>query len=260
MIKEIPILYSTMMAKAKVEKRKTQTRRVMNPQPADHLTFSAMILNGSMARFYNKGSDKLEIGNGVYDFKNPYGQPGDLLYCREAWCDSVPDHGYLYKADFGPEPVDWNWKPSLHMPKVAARIWDEVIRIRVERVADISEADCIAEGILFYDDKVLGRRYKDYEIAADGYGHPDHDYPSFDNAYASYRSLWQMINGEPKLTKDGYIVYPFNAECSKHFEGLTTWKGKPLTVVVNPWVWVIETKQLSVTGKPSSETDAVHRY
>ena len=59
-----------------------------------------------------------------------------------------------------------------------------------------------------------------------------------------------MINGKPKPTKTGFIVYPFDAICAKQFEGLTSWKGKPLTVVVNPWVWVIETKQLSVTGKP----------
>jgi len=163
----------------------------------------------------------------------PLCQPGDLLWGRES-VNKGQNGKFHYKADeLGPLD-DVKWTPSIHMPKIAARIWDEVISVRVERVADISESDAQAEGAEPAD-------------CCGAYFH-------------GFSKVWQKINGKPKATKTGYIVYPFDAEAGKEFEGVTTWKGKPLKVVINPWVWVIETKQLSVTGKPSSETDAVHRY
>ena len=113
----------------------------------------------------------------------PYGQPGDLLYVRETFCIETnfgldDEVGYPPPFDDGrpilwqeddemgrwweqchyraidpkPELVDEStdrmlgWKPSIHMPKWAARIWLEITSIRVERVQEITEADAIAEG------------------------------------------------------------------------------------------------------------------
>ncbi len=269
MRKEIPILYSTAMAQAKLAGRKTQTRRMsgldlVNACPGDW----------EYIRYWNecvKFCEKHNHPNELH-IRCPYGQPGDLLWGRESYRKyyvTEPGGGFdyskepvlEYKADGG-EMIYENdddgfhvfnkdgtekfisWKPSIHMPKEAARIWDEVTGIRVERVADIIEDDCRAEGIE---------------------PHPAGYYKNYLNEeratpYMSYRSLWQLINGKPKpiqskkggkLITTGYEVYPFDEQAAAEFQGITTWKGKPLTVITNPWVWVIESKQLSVTGKPA---------
>lgn len=113
----------------------------------------------------------------------------------------------------------WHKRLARFMPKSASRIWLEVTDIRVERLQDISEEDAISEGVLYYDDDVLGRRYKDYLTAANGYGHPEHDYPTFGCAKNSFKSLWLKINGP------------------------NSWKA-------NPFVWCVKFKVLSTTGKP----------
>lgn len=252
MRKEIPILYSTAMAQAKLAWRKSQTRRIIKPQPkvteGGYLTitnFDGMINPEFLSVF----------------LKCPYGQPGDLLWGRE----SFQEYGgaNFYKADGdeindGPLGCANKWKPSIHMPKEAARIWDEVTGLRPERVADISEEDAIAEGIEIgyhtFSDKSKHIAYRDYSK-------PDNKHEDyFSMPRNSFRSLWQLINGKPKpiqskkggkLITTGYEVYPFDEQAAAEFQGLTTWKGKPLTVITNPWVWVIESKQLSVTGKPA---------
>jgi len=253
MRKEIPILYSTVMAQAKLAWRKTQTRRIVKPQPiGDDLTWPVE-------------DSHIDIYDAVKCNQCPYGKPRDLLFGRETVANlniDFPDQDpyWVYKADLEHPnqhgPV--TWKPSIHMPKEAARIWDEVTGIRVERVADISEADAIAEGIewkiKFPEDHPNLKYYRDYmfkERFAAGISW---------GPKQSFKSLWRLINGSPKpiqskkggkLITTGYEVYPFDEQAAAEFQGLTTWKGKPLTVITNPWVWVIESKQLSVTGKPA---------
>lgn len=264
MKKEIPILYSTAMAQAKVAWRKTQTRRMsglekINECP-DDWTYTGYqegsVDHGTKRRngyrttgyiFHN--SNKA----GFIIIPSSYGQPGDLLWGRETF----QEYGgkYYYKADGeeingGPLGCANKWTPSLHMPKAAARIWDENTGIRAERVADISEEDCIAEGIeISKHSRTGGTIYKCYD------GQNDFEY----SPKESYKSLWQLINGKPKAIQErqngklvtiGYEVYPFDEYAAAEFAGLTTWKKKPLSVITNPWVWVIESKQLSVNGKP----------
>lgn len=83
----------------------------------------------------------------------PY-QPGDRLWVRETWADNIPGcpNGITYRADHidpkgdGPaNPI--KWRPSIHMPKKAARIWLEVTNVRVERLQEINNADRLKEGI-----------------------------------------------------------------------------------------------------------------
>jgi hypothetical protein len=81
-------------------------------------------------------------------------QPGDRLWVRETWAANIPGcpNGITYKADHidpkgdGPaNPI--KWKPSIHMPKAAARIWLEVVNVRVERLQEITYDDCLREGM-----------------------------------------------------------------------------------------------------------------
>jgi hypothetical protein len=76
------------------------------------------------------------------------------------------------------------------MPKAAARIWDEVVSVRAERLHEITEEDAIAEGIEYSDHVLTGGElrtmYKNYQNPDTGYMY---------NAVASYATLWESING-----------------------------------------------------------------
>uniref|UniRef100_A0A6M3JNU8 Morphogenetic protein n=1 Tax=viral metagenome TaxID=1070528 RepID=A0A6M3JNU8_9ZZZZ len=147
-VKERPILFSGNMIKAILENRKCQTRRVIKPQ-AHH--YSEDVL----------GQRKLYPCSGPDDFGDPskaIGIPwavGDRLWVRETWWDrkdrlpQVQDLNAVHYGDWEP-PKDMAYmhyrRPSIHMPRWAARLFLTVKAVRVERLQDISEADARAEG------------------------------------------------------------------------------------------------------------------
>ena len=152
-MKELPIIFSGEMVRAILDGRKTQTRRVVKPQPNPGPQGKMISLGGG----YWAALD----GDMWGEWKCPYGQLGDLLYVREAFTvvedSTIEDPGMYYRADGDlPSHIDDSvkWKPSIHMPKWAARFWLEVTGIRVERVQDISEEDAEAEGAP--KDRVIG--------------------------------------------------------------------------------------------------------
>lgn len=138
-----PIIFSTDMVKAILAGRKSQTRRVVKPQPP-HATF-----HRRMGEF---GCD-IEVADGYY--MNPPIKPDDTLWVRETWCKFGDIIGvnedadvYYYKADYSC-PVDKSikrWRPSIHMPREASRISLLVKNIRVERLQDITPYDAWNEG------------------------------------------------------------------------------------------------------------------
>ncbi|MBD3627641.1 hypothetical protein [Cyclobacterium sp.] len=242
LITERPILFQTKMVQANLEDRKTQTRRTigLNRFNADPIFWNRKDdPRKSINRFYN-GSEEvnpnpLEIYFGFTEplgeteyVKSPYGKPGDLLWVRETWAkvlDTDSNPFYAHKADslfF----VD-RWKPSIHMPKSAARLWLMVEDIRVERVQDITEKDAIAEGVstLFLKGNIHYDPNTFLNYTWHGMGGDDSfsGYSSTGNARESFQSLWYKINGK------------------------SSWKS-------NPWVWVIQYRILSKTGRPSDDT------
>lgn len=127
-----PILFNTEMVRAILEGRKTCTRRVLK-QPFE------VHPNGYITKPW--GNERL------CPYIPPY-QPGDILYVRETWCKgSYGDEKekYYYKAD--DNNFFCTWHPSIHMPKEAARIWLKVTNVRVERLQEITDDGCIAEGV-----------------------------------------------------------------------------------------------------------------
>lgn len=87
----------------------------------------------------------------TYSVKCPY-RKNDILYVRETWCKDK--YGYMYRANYsdgekfyrdGAE-VNVKWKPSIHMPKEAARIFLKVKDVRVERLQDIDDKGAYEEG------------------------------------------------------------------------------------------------------------------
>ena len=151
-MKAHPIIFGTESVKAILEGRKTQTRRVIKPQPinADYWTFHQDTpFNGAFYPNTDNALPKL--------LKCPYGQVGDRLWVKETWVTNPifpltklrgkEDLPYIiYKAD----KTQWNdykWRSSLFMPRWASRITLEITGLRVERLQEITEEDCLAEGI-----------------------------------------------------------------------------------------------------------------
>lgn len=146
-MKQRPILFSTEMVQAILAGRKTQTRRVVKGlESLKNPYFQSLVQHATGSITFSS----LE-SNEVIEPKNPYGQVGDVLWVREAYCPKYFDGNiHCYKADFNQTAYEFvsepKWKPSIHMPKDAARIWLRIKDVRVERLQDISDEDIRAEG------------------------------------------------------------------------------------------------------------------
>lgn len=151
-----PILFNSDMVRAILEGRKTVTRRVI--KDTDESMYAGMC----------------GLGPGLFDrntglrVKEPYYRLGDILYVRETWNQlaRVDENGYthyndlfyVYKADknqpdlyddngFCLDDTERKWRPSIHMPKEATRIWLQVTDVRAERLHNLTNRDAKKEGV-----------------------------------------------------------------------------------------------------------------
>lgn len=201
-MKERPILFSGEMVRAILESRKTQTRRLVKVQPpSDAYQITTLMDSTAKAERKRIGSHRWAIVEDLKiveeygkHFSCPYGQPGDRLWVRETWADNFSSHvshaGILYRATAATDrshhgywakevaPNKWvdyydrpfKWKPAIFMPRGVARLTLEVVKVRVERLQEISDADTVAEGIASGHAGEYGR--------------------------AAFRSAWDQINGK----------------------------------------------------------------
>ena len=168
-----PILFSTPMVQAILDGRKTQTRRVIKPQPLDVVTYADQRV------WYP------EV------IKCPY-EVGDVLWVRETFTNSEEYPFIFYKADA--DDVSIKWKPSIFMPKSACRLFLQVKSVRVERLQDITEEDAIAEGIeRIKKDGMLS--FRSYAVKHDACVYP----------YVSFQTLWHKINGPTSWVKNPWV-------------------------------------------------------
>ena len=181
--KEHPIIFSTSMVQAILEGRKTMTRRIVKEPYQSYQVVTKHITSCEFDFHYNQGVGQFTAC--------PYGKPGDRLWVRETFCNTY-DHFMdrwepLYKAD-GNIIIDDDgpvkWKPSIHMPRTAARINLLITNIRVERLRNISESDSIKEGIELLDE----RGWKNYNTS-------DQRCQHLSSPYSSFESLWRKIYG-----------------------------------------------------------------
>lgn len=201
---------SAPMVRAILDGRKTQTRRVVKPQP-DEWQWQE-VLSGETKKFggwcwdYGNGTS-VEVGGEAMLGKCPYGMVGDRLWVRERFRAVRPftgdmDHDYSnwnvsYYADDNPGYRDRDkWRPSIHMPRWASRITIEIESVRVERLRDIPWRDVRDEGVDISD---LTSRGCNRDIDA---GH-------------RFADLWDTLHA-----KDGHA-----------------WE-------TNPWVWRIQFRKV----------------
>lgn len=155
-----PILFNTEMVRAILAGRKTETRRVIKVENPDEWDSENDCRNhewGATVPCYIsriKSTEQIGVLYPKYDV-------GDVLYVRETWmkwgCEYCEKEcygncnpaKYAYKAT-GDWDCDWKWKPSIHMPKKAARIFLRVTNVKVERLQDITYDDCLKEGMWNY--------------------------------------------------------------------------------------------------------------
>lgn len=206
-----PILFNTEMVRAILEGRKSCTRRLVkflsgeNPQWTGYIKDGLMLYNGKNEPCIRKA---------------PY-QSGDILYVRETFIQAAA-HIFWYKADNN----SWiseglHWKPSIHMPKEAARIWLKVTDVRVERLQEMKPVDVIKEG--------------------------------------AYPDCWDCLNTYEE--SGSQCCYGAEEECSRCDEMMMEWEKLWTTTIkksdldcygwnANPWVWVIEFERCK---KPKGE-------
>lgn len=145
---ERPILFSATLVQATLGGRKTQTRRVIKPQPPkwEPLSFTKDVWT------WRDSADRVRCCISTSDC--PYGQPGDRLYVKEAlkrcgkWAFYEQDGTAV---QVGNHDSKWEWNrpllPARFMPRWASRITLEIVSVRVERLQEISEEDATAEGM-----------------------------------------------------------------------------------------------------------------
>lgn len=203
---ERPILFSAPMVRAILEGRKTQTRRVVKPQPEINE-------HGNLCgEWLQKPLDGLLLPK-LQDIiiHCPYGQPGDRVWVPEAFrifdrseecacydsCTCAAMDGKpIYRDD---EDDGSKWFPASRMHKNQSRILLEIVSVRVERLQDISDRDAIAEGIK--------------QVESDGWENYDGTGGYWGSPINSFETLWESING------------------------LGSWES-------NPWVWVVEVRRV----------------
>jgi hypothetical protein len=223
-MKERPMLFSAPMVRAICDGTKTQTRRIVkNPDTAIECC--------DIARLHDQKE--------VIENYCPYGKPDDQLWVRETFqpifaegfdhhSSEYPNYstGFGYAVSYpatdgiiefvdADDNIVSRCTPSIHMPRWASRIQLKIVRVRVERLNDISVEDAIAEGVEGMDQPTGGDDYQDYWR---DYGVTEKDddvWPWFaGDPISSYKSLWEKINGSE------------------------SWQS-------NPWVWVIEFKRVN---------------
>ena len=189
----VPMLFSTEMVKAILNGTKTETRRIINPQPFLNKFYSSIT---GISEFYSiNGShnNDIKLWNKFAKIK-----VNDIIWVRETFVkyDVFGKNGIEteieYKAD---EPsVKFKWKPSLFMPKDACRIFLKCVSVHVERLQDIDKQSAINEGIneIHKSDVAVYQRYDLKEKLGTT------------NPIYSYQTLWQKING-----RDSWYLNPF---------------------------------------------------
>lgn len=217
-MKEHPILFSTEMVQAILAGRKTETRRIIKPQPDEDCRPKKVPMYIELEQYWRSWAITKPDGSTILLEKYNI---NDILWVKETWSPGSIEKGIYSGIRFKANDPSYKvkWKPSLFLAKKDTRIWLQIENVFNQQVQDITIKDALAEGVEArekYPDEAPGvLYYRDYSVKdrfAFGFGFSAKD---------SFKSLWEKING------------------------VKNWKE-------NPWVWVIKFKVLSTTGRPKN--------
>lgn len=184
-VKARPMIFNAEMVRALLDGRKTQTRRLVDPQPTQ---------DGVLGIEWKGEWWDREIMSAM----SPWGHPNELLWVRETWYPV--DWGLVlannktdYRASMTKEQMSRlsrrKWRSPIHMHRVHSRIDLKITRTHIERLNDISEEDAIAEGI-----RKVGQRWEVDSICATPI-----------SAVNAYRCLWEYINGKDSWAENPWV-------------------------------------------------------
>lgn len=237
-MRELPIIFSAPMVRAIIDGRKTQTRRVVKPQPPIGHEWAGWCIASTHSADEGKSTWAAGAGPCLRDahrVRCPYGQPGDRLWVREThaifsthgqhrkdgkrwgpWgglpTTTSPDGTQIAYYREGFDRCDpGRWRPSIHMPRWASRITLEVTGVRVERLQAISEADALSEGV----ERHLGGWFP----------------------YGIETCLTTLVDGKERTAQFATEAAGSFRMLWESFNGAGSWD-------LNPWVWVIEFRRL----------------
>jgi len=230
-----PILFSGPMVRALLERRKSQTRRVLKPQPLQYTQARGTDNEHQRVSIEGRGCGwdgplKALDDDDAFIFYACIGYaPGDLLYVREAWhaeagYDSDPPREIPFDACCTLYTADGRWsdydfmngagraRAGMHMPRWASRLTLRVTEVRVQRLQEISEEDAQAEGADFDSEPCDHARRTCAEIGCAG--------PGYRGGFAE---LWQSLNAErgfgwdvnPWVVAVSFDVIPENIDAVK---------------------------------------------
>lgn len=207
-----PILFNTEMVKAILDGRKTTTRRVIKPK-CKHNFIGTDIRHKPME--CSLVDDETQE---IICSPQPPFTVNDILYVRETWQKNCCGTGWpwLYKAS--PEYNEYEpdgWRPSIHMPKEAARIFLHVTAVYAKRLQDMTWKNALEEGI--------AGEFEHYETFNGGF------FESIDEINSQKTMLNFKILWNSTIKKSDIDKYSWAA---------------------NPWVWVISFERCE---KPKEE-------
>lgn len=194
-----PILFNTEMVRANLDGRKSCTRKSVSPRqfmgmlPDKCKNAMPDVFLKDKRMMFKPYCDMTDAELIMTAYKAPY-EPGDILYVRETW--KKAPNGYYYYEDWQRNDIDdvTKWKPSIHMPKEAARIWLKVTDVRVERLQDITEDGAKAEGAI--DNR--------------GFIHsPENEYDSIHTAREHFAEIWNSTIKKADLDRYGWDANPY---------------------------------------------------
>lgn len=199
---EKPILFNTAMVQAILDGKKSCTRRPVKRTPSNEDPSGYGFWKEYSERdklWYVKDYTHAAIWWTLREYISKFSKYhiGDTIYVRETWC-KIPNIGAfkvqtIYKADYKEGELDGiykqfpkaiKWKPSIHMPKVAARIFLNVTDVRIERLKEITEPEALKEG--FISSATLNAKGDDYTGL---YAH-EHFIDTWDKIYSKKGNGW----------------------------------------------------------------------